>query len=96
MTMSRLGINKVHGLIPRKFEIQLVIHNNSQNKYLSTINYSHRHKITKIPLHAKITKMPPASLFYQIILRIINYQTVLNSDHKNNHNIRNYEITLGV
>ena len=54
------------------------------------------HKITKIPLHAKITKMPPASLFYQIILRIINYQTVLNSDHKNNHNIRNYEITLGV
>ena len=88
MTKSRLGINKVHELILRKFEIQLIIYNNSRNKYLSTINYSHMHKFTKIPLHAKITKMPPTSLFYQIILIIFNYPTVLNSNHKNKHNVR--------
>ena len=54
-------------IILLKFEIQLILHNNSRNEYLSTINYSRMHKITKIPLHAKITKitkMPPTSLFY--------------------------------
>ena len=40
------------------------------------------HKITEIPLHAQI------HYFTKIILRIVNYQIVLNSE-------KNYKITLG-
>ena len=53
-------------IILSKFKIQLILHNNSWNEYLSTIDYSRMHKINKIPLRAKISKMPPTSLFYQI------------------------------
>ena len=52
-------------------------------------------KLPKYPQHQYFTDLSSNFIIYQIILIIVNYQIVLNSDYINEPHYPNYKITLG-